>query len=79
MKLISSRRITAEFRGERIMLNEKIVCKRCGDSYPDGWPHTCSESAGTDCWVCKLCGYAGEPELRMFGMEEYLECPKCNA
>ena len=27
------------------MLEKKINCEKCGESYPPGWPHTCSTEA----------------------------------
>lgn len=33
------------------MSKKKVICKECGESYPEGWTHTCSESTETHCDV----------------------------
>lgn len=30
------------------MLERKVTCEKCGESYPPGWPHSCAEPPTTD-------------------------------
>jgi len=31
------------------MLERKIECENCGETYPPGWPHQCESSASPAC------------------------------